>query len=134
MSLWLLMYLGFGLLLSCFGHARAKNNFEAWFDLNCVSPFCWGLSPCYLYLLHGAVNCLPYCGMYWLVFRLLRVRFFLPFRTVCVCVSFFHFWIVSFPLAHRLRVFSFPFSAYVSSPAITLGMVCAMGSWMLVGC
>ena len=61
------------LLLSCFGHARAKNNSEALFDLNCVSPFCLGLSPCYLYLLHGAVNYLSYCGMHWLVFGLLRV-------------------------------------------------------------
>ena len=32
------MYLGFGLLLSCFGHARAKNNSGVWLDLSCVSP------------------------------------------------------------------------------------------------
>ena len=34
-----------GLLLSCFGHARANNNSGAWFDLNCVSPFVWGCHP-----------------------------------------------------------------------------------------
>ena len=27
-GLWLLMHPGFGLLLSCFGHAMAKNNYE----------------------------------------------------------------------------------------------------------
>ena len=62
-----------GLLLSCFGHARAKNNSEALFDLNFVSTFGLGLSPCCLHLLRRAVNYLFYCGIQWLVFRLLRV-------------------------------------------------------------
>ena len=30
------MYLGFGLLLSCFGHSRAKNNSELSCGLSCV--------------------------------------------------------------------------------------------------
>ena len=62
-----------GLLLSCFVHARAKHNSEALFDLNCVSPFCLGLSPYCLYLLPIVVDCLFYYGMQWLVFGLLRV-------------------------------------------------------------
>ena len=40
---WLLRLLG--LLLSCFGHARAKNNSEALFNLNYVLPFVWGCHP-----------------------------------------------------------------------------------------
>ena len=78
-ELWLLIYPGFGLLrllgllLSFFGHARVKNNSEALFDLNCVSPFGLGLSPYCLHLLHRVVNYLFYCSMQWLVFGLLRV-------------------------------------------------------------
>ena len=34
-----------GLLLSCFGHARAKNNSRVWLDLNCVSPIVWDCHP-----------------------------------------------------------------------------------------
>ena len=33
------------LLLSCFGHARAKNNSGVWLDLSYVSPFIWGCPP-----------------------------------------------------------------------------------------
>ena len=40
-GLWLLKYLGFGLLLSCFGHARAKNKSELSCGLSCVSPVGW---------------------------------------------------------------------------------------------
>ena len=43
--LWLLMYPGFGLLLSCFGHARAKNNYELPCGLELCFIFCLGLSP-----------------------------------------------------------------------------------------
>ena len=35
-GLWLLMHPGFGLLLSCFGHARVKNNSELSWGLSCV--------------------------------------------------------------------------------------------------
>ena len=59
--------------LSCFGHARAKNNSESTCWLELCSPFRLGLSPCCLYLLHRAVNCLFYYDMQWLVFGLLRV-------------------------------------------------------------
>ena len=72
-SLWLLMYPGFGLLLSCFIHARAKSNSE----LSCGSELCFtcwlGLSPGCLFLLHRVVNGLFCCGMQWLVFGLLWV-------------------------------------------------------------
>ena len=68
---WLLRLLG--LLLSFFGHARAKNNSESLLDLNCVSPFCLGLSACCLHVLHRAVNCLFYYDIQWLVFGMLRV-------------------------------------------------------------
>ena len=61
----------FGLLLSCFGHARAKNNSESPCLLELCSPFRLGLSPCCLHLLHRALSCLFYCGMQWLVFGLL---------------------------------------------------------------
>ena len=71
--LWLLMHPGFGLLLSCFSHARAKNHPE----LSCGSELCFtsclGLSPGCLCLLHRAVNGLFCCGMQRLVFGLLRV-------------------------------------------------------------
>ena len=40
-GLWMLMHPGFGLLLSCFGHARAKNNSELSCGLSCVSSFVW---------------------------------------------------------------------------------------------
>ena len=67
------MYPSFGLLLSFFGHARAKNNVE----LSCGSELCFtcwvGLPPGCLCLLHRAVNGLFCCGMQWLVFGLLRV-------------------------------------------------------------
>ena len=52
-----------GLILSCFGHARAKKNFESSCWLELCSPFHLGLSPCCLYLLHRAVNYLFYCGL-----------------------------------------------------------------------
>ena len=68
-SLWLLMYLGFGLLLSCFGRARAKNNSELSCGLSCFSPLLGVSSGC----LHRAVKGLFCCGMQWLVFELLRV-------------------------------------------------------------
>ena len=35
-GLWFLMHPSFGLLLSCFGHARAKKNFELSCGLSCV--------------------------------------------------------------------------------------------------
>ena len=69
----MLMYPSFGLLLSYFGHARAKNNSELSCGLEPCSSFCLGLSPCGLHLLHRAVNCLFCCGMHWFVFGLLRV-------------------------------------------------------------
>ena len=42
--LWLLKYPGFGLQLSCFGHARAKNNSELPCGLELCFIFCLGLS------------------------------------------------------------------------------------------
>ena len=50
-------------------------------------------------------------------------RWFLPFFALAV----------SFSLAYRLRVCSFPFSACVSSPAITLEFGCVVGLWMWIG-
>ena len=66
------MYPSFGLLLSCFGCARAKNNFE----LSC------GLELCFIFCLGPSLVVLPSsqsrewvvcCGMQWVVFGLLRV-------------------------------------------------------------
>ena len=62
-----------GMLLSCFGHARANNNSKLSCGLEPCSSFCLGLSPCGIHLLFRAVSCLFYCGMQWLVFGLLRV-------------------------------------------------------------
>ena len=62
----------FGLLLSCFGHARAKNNSELSCGLSCV-PLLFGIVPGCLCLLHRAVKGLFCCSMQWLVFGLLRV-------------------------------------------------------------
>ena len=69
---------------------------------------------------------------YWIVYCFHPSWWIVSYRLLCFLPCFA--WAVYFPLAHRLRVCSFPFSAYVSSPAITLGIVCAVGSWMLVGC
>ena len=70
-GLWLLMHPGFGLLLSCFGHARAKNNPELSYGSELCFT-CWlELSPGCLCLLHRAMNGLFCCGTQWLVFRLL---------------------------------------------------------------
>ena len=67
------MQVPFGLLLSCFGHARAKNNSE----LSCGLELCFaswlGLPLGCFFLLHRAVKGLFCCGMQWLVFGLLRV-------------------------------------------------------------
>ena len=39
--LWLLIYLGLGVMLSCFGHVRAKNNSGLSGGLELCSSFVW---------------------------------------------------------------------------------------------
>ena len=51
-----------GLLLSCFGHARAKNNSESSCLTWAMFTISFGSSPCCLYFHHRAVNCLFQCG------------------------------------------------------------------------
>ena len=70
-GLWMLMHPGFGLLLSCFGHTRAKNNSELPCGLEAVFHLWFGTVPGCLCLHHRAVSGLCCCGVQWFVFVLL---------------------------------------------------------------
>ena len=100
LSLWLLMYPSFGLLLSCFGHARAKNNSRVWLDLSCVSPFVWGCHPVvYAFFTELWMGCFAVVGSGWSLdccFLCLLVTSFLLMHRMMENQFFSHIYLCNF--------------------------------------